>query len=128
MTEYNVLVPSDIKPYPQPHEVSAAAILAEHFKADVQFIRRTVNAKSADVLILGTIWEIKSPLGKGKRNIQHTLTDALRQSKCIVFDARRSMLHTTKIIRELQRQYNMTTSMKRLILIKKDRTVVEFTR
>jgi hypothetical protein len=126
--EYNIIVPSDMKPQPEPHEISAAIILAEHFQADIQFIRRVVNAKSADILILGTIWEIKSPLGKGKRNIQHTLTDALKQSKCIVFDARRSKLHMAKVTNELQKQFRMTASMQRLLLIRKDKTVIEFSR
>ena len=128
MSKYNVIIPSDIKPYPEQHEISAAAILAKHFKADAHFIRREENAKSADVTINETLWEIKSPTGKGRRNIQHTLTDALRQSKCIVFDARRSKLHMLKIVGELQRQFNMTASMQRLLLIKKDKTVVEFFR
>ncbi|MDR1421568.1 MAG: hypothetical protein LBI64_01725 [Coriobacteriales bacterium] len=108
--------------------MSTTIILAGHFQTDVQLIRRVVNAKSADVLILGTVWEIKSPLGKGKRNIQHTLTDALKQSKCIVFDAKRSKLHMVKITNELQRQFRMTASMQRLLLIRKDKTVVEFSR
>ena len=126
MAKYNVVIPSDMKPYPEPHEISAAAILAAHFKTDVHFIRRIVNAKSADVLISGIIFEIKSPTGKGKRNIQHTLSDALKQSNNIVFDARRSKLHMKKITSELQRQYQMTASMQRLLLIRKDRVVVEF--
>jgi len=119
MAKYNVIVPSDIKPYPEPHEISAAAILAEYFKTDVLFIRRIVNAKSADVLINGIVYEIKSPTGKGKRNIQHTLSDALKQSKNIVFDARRSKLHMNKITSELHRQYQMTASLQRLLLIRK---------
>ena len=128
MEKYHVVVPSDMKPYPEPHEISAAAILAEYFKTDVQFIRRIVNAKSSDVLIHGIIWEIKSPTGKGKRNIQHTLSDALKQSKFIVFDARRSKLHMKKITSELQKQCEMTASMQRLLLIRKDGIVVEFLR
>jgi hypothetical protein len=50
--EYNIIVPTDMKPQPEAHEMSAAIILAGYFQADVQFIRRVVNAKSADVLIL----------------------------------------------------------------------------
>ena len=128
MTEYNVIIPTNLKPQPEPHEVSAAAILANYFKSDAIFLRRVVNAKSADILIGGTVFEIKSPIGKGKRNIQHTLMAALRQSKCIVFDARRSKLHMARITSELQRQYKLTASMERLLLIKKDRTVIEFSR
>jgi hypothetical protein len=128
MSKYNVIIPSDLKPYPEPHEISAAVLLAEHFEADVQFIRKIVNAKSADVLIRGTVFEIKSPTGKGKRNIQHTLSDAMKQSKYIVFDARRSKLHMAKITSELQKQFRLTASMKRLLLIRKDKKVIELSR
>ncbi|MDR1088988.1 MAG: hypothetical protein LBL23_06950 [Coriobacteriales bacterium] len=91
-------------------------------------MRRIVNSKSADILIKGTIWEIKSPTGKGKRNIQHTLSSALKQSRCIVFDARRSKIHSNRITGELQRQFAMTASIQRLLLIRKDKIVVEFSR
>ncbi|MDR1184360.1 MAG: hypothetical protein LBK67_06140 [Coriobacteriales bacterium] len=128
MSKYKVIIPTDIKPYPWPHEISAAVILAEYFQADVEFLKRIENAKSADVLIKGIIFEIKSPTGKGKRNIQHTLTAALKQSKCIVFDARRSRIHMNKVVGELQRQFKMTPSINRLLLIRKDKIVIELVR
>lgn len=78
MPKYNVIIPTDIKPSPWPHEISAAVILSEYYQADVMFLKRIVNAKSADVLIKGRYWEIKSPTGKGKRNVQHTLSAALK--------------------------------------------------
>ncbi|MDR1014069.1 MAG: hypothetical protein LBL86_03710 [Coriobacteriales bacterium] len=128
MDNYRVIIPTDISPYPWPHEVSAAVILAEHFQADVEFLKRIVNSRSADVLIKSTIWEIKSPTGKGKRNIQHTLSAALKQSRCIVFDARRSKIHIDRIAGELQKQLAMTASIERLILIRKDKTALELSR
>jgi hypothetical protein len=87
-----------------------------------------VNSKSPDVLINGIIWEIKSPTGKGKRNIQHTLQAAIKQSRCIVFDARRSKIHVNKIVGELQRQLGLSASIERLLLIRKDKIVVEIFR
>jgi hypothetical protein len=116
------------KPYRPPHKISAAVILAEYFQADVEFLKRIVNSKSADVLIGGTVWEIKSPTGKGKRNVQHTLSAALKQSRCIVFDARRSKIHINRIKGELQRQFAMTASIECLLLIRKDKSVVELSR
>ena len=125
MPKYQVIVPSNISPYPEKFEVSAAAILSEHFKCDVEFIRRS-NIRTADVIIGNVIWEIKSPTGSGKRNIQHQFYRALKQSQNIVIDARRSKLHITKIIRELQRQYLMTKNIKRLLLITKTGKVIDF--
>ncbi|MDR2672763.1 MAG: hypothetical protein LBC35_05675 [Coriobacteriales bacterium] len=128
MEKFKVIISTDTSPYPWPHEISAAVILAEYFQADVEFQKRIINSKSADVLIKGTAWEIKSPTGKGKRNIQHTLGAALKQSRCIVFDARRSKIHINRIMSELQRQFAMTASIERLILIRKDKTIVELFR
>ena len=114
-----------MSPHPERFEISAAAILAEHFKCDIEFIRRS-NTKTADVIINNIAWEIKSPTGSGKRNIQHQFHRALKQSSNIVFDARRSKIHITKIIRELRRQYDMAKAVKRLVLITKTKKVIDF--
>ena len=123
MTQFNLIIPADVNPWP--HELSAAVILSEYFQADVRFLSRIVNSKSPDVLIKGIIWEIKSPTGKGKRNIQHTLQAAIKQSRYIVFDARRSKIHISRIAGELQRQLRLSASIERLLLIRKDKIVIE---
>lgn len=126
--KYNVVIPVGMNPYPEDHEISAAGILAIHFSTDVVFVERQIVSKSADVMIGDTSWEIKSPTGKGKNNIQHTLKKALKQSDCIVFDARRSKVHIARIESELQRQFKLSSSMKRLLLIRKTGEAVEFTK
>ena len=118
-------MPTDSKDLPEEHEISAARILANHFKSDVEFISRTSN-KTPDIKIGNLRMEIKSPTGKGKRNIQHTLQYAIKQSSVVVFDARRSKIHIARIRRELARQFKMTKILKKLILIEKDGKVVDF--
>ena len=100
-------------------------ILAQFFKSDVEFLPRGIN-KTADIKIGDLRIEIKSPTGSGKRNIQHNLQNALKQSSIIAFDARRSKIHIARIRREVERRLKMTKSMKRLILIEKDGKVVDF--
>ena len=73
-------------------------------------------------------WELKSPKGKGKNNIERQLQTGLKQSKNIIFDARRSKIHIVRIRSELTRQFKLTKSMKRLILIEKSKNVVELSR
>jgi hypothetical protein len=68
MAKYNVVLPVGLKPFPARYEVSAAGLLATHFKADVEFIPRT-NHKTPDFLIGGVRCALKSPTGKGKHNI-----------------------------------------------------------
>lgn len=105
--------------------MTAAAILAHHFGADVYFVVRN-NHKTADFLIDNMPWELKSPTGRGRRNIQRTLQTALTQSSNIVFDARRSKLHQNKIKHELQFQFTKTHKIRRLVLITKAGLVIEF--
>lgn len=121
---HHVIIPTDLKPSPAPYEVSAATLLANHFKSDVEFILRT-NHKTADFLINGIEWELKSPVGVGKYNIQHQLKDAARQSSNVVFDARRSKIHMTKVRREVEYHFKTIRPIKRLLIISKSKEVIE---
>ena len=127
MAEYNVIIPVNFKPSPARYELSAAQLLAQHFKTDVEFISRS-NYKTPDFLIGGTTWELKSPTGSGKNNIERQLQAGLKQSQNIIFDSRRSKIHISKIRNELNRQFLLTKSMKRLILIEKRGNVIELIR
>jgi len=96
MAKYKVIIPVGLKPFPARYELSAASLLASHFKADVEFIPRS-NYKTPDFLIEGVVWELKSPTGKGKHNIEHQMKAGIKQSGNIIFDARRSKIHISKI-------------------------------
>jgi hypothetical protein len=50
MARYRVIIPVDLKPSPARYEITAAGLLANHFKADVEFIFRS-NYKTPDFLI-----------------------------------------------------------------------------
>lgn len=67
-----IIIPTGMKPRPRGHEIDVAGILAEYFKTDVEFIP-TGERKSSDFLIDGVLWELKSPQGTGKNNIQRQL-------------------------------------------------------
>ena len=115
-TERLVIIPSDVIPQPSDTEISAAYILSEFFDADVRFIPRA-NHKTPDFLIDGMKWELKSPKGTGKYNIQHCLQDALKQSTYVIIDARASKQHMEKIRHELEHQMKLTQKVDRLLLI-----------
>ncbi len=116
--KFQVIIPADVDPTPEVHEVSAAQIVGRFLGADVHFIARN-NYKSADLKINNELWEIKSPTGTGKRNIERQLQLAMKQSSCVVLDARRSKIHMAKIRSRLVYQATMTNSLKRLLLITK---------
>lgn len=95
MARYTVIVQTDIVDAPKDHELSAALILAGHFKTDVIFIRPETK-KTPDLDVNGTKWEIKSPTGNGKKTIDNNLRAAHKQSRNIVLDLRRVKLHQSK--------------------------------
>ncbi|MCL2085945.1 hypothetical protein FWH09_03370 [Candidatus Saccharibacteria bacterium] len=125
MRKYKVIMDSSIKPAPQDFEISAAQILANYFKGNAKMIPRT-SMKTPDVEICGIEWEIKSPTGHGKRNIQHQIANACKQSRNIVIDARRSKRYGDNLMRELQNIYKTSKRIKRLLLVTKSGKVIEF--
>lgn len=56
MKSYQVVIPSDINPLPETHEVSAARIISNFLHSDAEFVVRN-NYKSADIKIDGVLWE-----------------------------------------------------------------------
>ena len=127
MAKYRVILPTNLKPSPARYELTAAQLLAEHFKTDVEFIARS-NHKTPDFIIDGVKWELKSPTGTGKRNIERQLQTGIKQSKNIVFDARRSKIHIARIKNILNYQFRLAKSIKRIVLIDKSKNVIELTR
>lgn len=60
--KYKVVVKTRLEDTPKDHEMTAAVILAYHFKSDVIFIRQG-EKKTPDIDVNGVKWEIKSPKG-----------------------------------------------------------------
>ncbi|MBP6005656.1 hypothetical protein KA531_02020 [Candidatus Saccharibacteria bacterium] len=102
---------------------TAAQLLAEYFKTNVEFISRS-NHKTPDFIINGVKWELKSPTGIGKRNIERQLQTGIKQSKNIIFDARRSKIHIARIRNVLNYQFRLAKSIKRIVLIDKSKNVI----
>ncbi len=119
-----IIIPAGMKPRPREHEVDAAQVLAEYLKLDVEFVLAT-DRRSPDFLIGGVLWELKSPQGKGRNNIERQLKYAGHQSPNVIIDAARSKIHATRLRREVEYQFKMVRSVSRLIYIAKDRKVVE---
>jgi hypothetical protein len=97
VAKYNVTVQTDLVDAPKEHELSAALILADHFKVDITFLRPETK-KTPDIDVDGTKWEIKSPKGNGKKTIDNNLRAAHKQARNVVLDLRRAKLHQNKAI------------------------------
>ena len=123
--KYSVIIPNEVYPKPSQREISAAYILSDYFDSDVEFVPRSTY-KSPDFLIKGEYWELKTPTGKGKYNIQHALKSASRQAENIIIDARFSKLHIARIKNELRYELKEARKIQKIILIDKKKKILAF--
>lgn len=125
MAKYEVIVKTDLVDLPKDHELSAALILAYHFKTDVVFFRPE-RKKTPDIDVNGTKWEIKSPTGNGKKTIDNNLRAAHKQSRNIVLDLRRAKLHQSKAIARINYYLSAGShKIKRLKIITKTQKIID---
>ena len=90
----NVVIPNNHPNPPEPHEIDIAMILSRHYQTTVEFMVPVddYKRKSADIIMLGVEWEIKSLNGDSKSTIGNQFRNASRQAKNIILDSRRTKL------------------------------------
>jgi hypothetical protein len=122
-----VIIPHGSQKQPDPHELDVAYILAQHYKTTVKFIVPVddYKRKSADILMNGVEWEIKSPRGNGKSTISNQLRNASKQSCSIVIDSRLTELTYGEVEKRVRFSIQNKSVIKRVILINKFGKVVE---
>ena len=120
MANYRIYLPGAIDRPPSAPELSAATILANYFKRDVHFEPRHGNLKTADFRIGGALWELKSPLGRGKRTIQNNIRKANQQCANIVVDLRFCKINEEQAIQRVRYEVLRMTSIKKVLVITKD--------
>lgn len=120
MANYRIYLPGAIDRPPSAPELSAATILADYFKRDVHFEARHGNLKTADFRIGGALWELKSPLGRGKRTIQNNIRKANQQCANIVVDLRFCKINEEQAIQRVRYEVLRMTSIKKVLVITKD--------
>ena len=122
-----VIIPAGHPNPPEPHEVDAAIVLARHYKSTVEFIIPVddYKRKSADIVLLGVEWEIKSPYGASKSTISGQFQRASKQSKNIVIDTRRTRLQYNEIEKRVFNEIKKRSSIKNVIIIDKLEKVIE---
>lgn len=123
MNKYKVIIKTCVVDRPKDHEMSAALILAHHFKSDVVFLR-TKTDKTPDVDVNGTKWEIKSPRGNSKKTIENNFRTARKQSQNIVMDLRRIKMHQRRGNARINFFLSQRHTFKRVLIITKKQKVV----
>jgi len=124
----DVIIPPNHPNPPEEHEVDAAWILARHFNTVVEFLMPIEGymAKTNDAVMLGLIWELKSPMGRARTTVGNQFKTASKQrARNIVFDARRTSITDAEVIAKIRREKGLRKPVRRVLMIGKDGIVIE---
>jgi predicted sulfurtransferase len=107
-----------------------AWILARHYRTSVTFLLPIddYKRKTADIVVQGVEWEIKSPIGRSKSTISNQFQMAVKQSLNIVIDARRTEIEDGKIEKAIMLEMKKRSEIRRVIMITKFSKVLAFGR
>ena len=122
--KYQVIVKTLPQDAPYDFEMSAALIVANHFKTDVVFLRPG-PMKSPDLLLKQEIWELKSPRGNSKNTIHNIFVTSRKQSYNVIIDLRRCKMNEQKAFARIRDAFNKRRRKKcqLLIITKKDEVI-----
>ena len=117
-----VVVPANANPWP--HELRVAKILALAGYA-VEFIPEA-NTKTADILLDGIEFEIKSPKSANANSLEHILKKAVKQSCNIIIDTSRMInVRDDNTRRFLINQVRIRRQINNLIMITKQGQIID---
>lgn len=116
-----IIVPVGMKPWPQEMRVAEILAMAGH---NVRFLEES-NLHTADILLDGVEFEIKSPKSANANSLEHLLKKALRQSPNIIIDtSRMNNFNNVNTKKFLISQMKKRKQIKKLIMITKRGQVV----
>ena len=117
-----VVIPANVNPWPHEQRVAKILALAGHI---VEFIPES-STKSADILLNGVKFEIKSPKSSNANSLEHTLKKALKQSCNIIIDLSRIKNVRDKNIQNfLVNQVRIRKQIKKLVMITKQGQIID---
>lgn len=110
---------------PWPHEIKTAEALAAAGYCVVFTVKSNVqHQKSADALIDGTLYEMKSPTSSHLSVVKKNIKKAMSQSMFIVFDSKRMKnVKDQQVLYELEKQLKENRKIKALLFVDKKRSV-----
>lgn len=124
-----IFIPRELKPYPKNHELlSARALVKAGYSVVFLQPDSRKGAKTADILLNGVSYEMKSPIGS-LQSIERNLKRANRQSPNIIFDSRRMKIINTKIVEEtIRRKVEKQRTIKSLLFINRHGKIIDLTK
>jgi len=111
------------------HEIRTVVFLTE-LGYDIELLPpdQVKGSKTPDLKMNGAYWEMKAPKGKGKYLIQNTIHKALHQSPNIILDIRRLKILQAESLPKIEKEFKLSKSAKRMIVIKKGRKLIDLSK
>jgi len=111
------------------HENATVVFLTEQ-GYDIELIPKSnvTGVHSPDIIMNRLKWEMKAPKGEGKYLINNTIQKAVKQSRNIIIDLRRTKRHQSKCLREIENEFKKSNSVDRIIVITKKSKKLVFER
>ncbi|MDR0854387.1 MAG: hypothetical protein LBN34_08450 [Clostridiales Family XIII bacterium] len=122
-----VIIPKNLNAPPEQHEIEVAWIFAFHYNCRVEFLKPNegYKIKTADFIMNGMMWEIKSPKGNSREHtIKRQFRNAKGKNQYLIIDGRRTKLDDKFIIGRIRFELELHPSVRKLIFIAKDKKVL----
>ena len=117
-----IFTPSGRRIWPHEDKVAQILAMAGH---NVEFLMET-NLKTADILLDGVPYEIKSPERFNANTLEHTIKNALKQSSNLVIDmSRMKGVRSNKMRNFLINQVRKSKQIKKMLLITRQGQIID---
>ncbi len=110
-----------------PHELKTAEALLDAGKT-VEFVKKSEVdfQSSADVLMDGVIWEMKSPKGDGIKAVERNVKRARNQSPNVIIDSKRlKNARDNQVEAYLRKCPSEIKGIRRIIFVNKKREIID---
>lgn len=109
------------------HEYRTILLFTE-MGIDIELIPKSERkgVRAPDIVMNGLKWEIKSPKGEGKYLMQNTIQKAVKQSRNVIVDLKRTKRSQERCLQELKNEFDKSKSLQRLKIITKSNKILDF--
>jgi hypothetical protein len=118
-----LIIPDEAKKDLLGHELKSLEALRDNgYVVEVIVASRLYKIHSADILINGAVWEVKSPTTE---RIEKVIKKAKKQSDKILIDTRRTKLDDEFVAKELMKELKTSRILKKAKIIDKKGKVID---
>lgn len=86
----------------------------------------TEKAKNADILIMGSIWEVKTPTSSSRSTIKARFRKASKQATKVIFDLRFVKGDAEKVQKQIIEMFDQGGQVRHLMIIEKSGKLLDF--